>query len=48
MPTHYDDFFVPLGQDPEPIANVRLAELPEEIAAVSRDARLAALPRLDA
>jgi L-ascorbate metabolism protein UlaG (beta-lactamase superfamily) len=46
VPTHYDDFFVPLDESPEPIANVRLAELPEEIGAVSRDARLAAIPRL--
>ena len=30
VPTHYDDFFVPLDESPEPIANVRLAELPEE------------------
>ncbi len=47
VPTHYDDFFVPLGEGQEPIANVKLAELPEEIGAVSRDARIAALPRLD-
>jgi L-ascorbate metabolism protein UlaG (beta-lactamase superfamily) len=46
VPTHYDDFFVPLDASPEPIANVRLAELPDEIGAVSRDARIAALPRL--
>ena len=48
VPTHYDDFFVPLDEDAEPIANVRLAELPDEIGAVSRDARIAALPRLRA
>ncbi len=47
VPTHYDDFFVPLGESQEPIANVKLAELPEEIGAVSRDAQVAALPRLD-
>lgn len=46
VPTHYDDFFVPLDSRPEPIANVRLAELPDEIGSVSRDARIAALPRL--
>jgi L-ascorbate metabolism protein UlaG (beta-lactamase superfamily) len=48
VPTHYDDFFVPLADDPEPIANVQLAELPDEIGAVSRDARLAAIPRVSA
>ncbi len=47
VPAHYDDFFVPLGAGQEPIANVKLAELPEEIGAVSRDAQIAALPRLD-
>ena len=48
VPTHYDDFFVPLGKAAEPIANVRLAELPDEIGAVSRDARIAAIPRVGA
>lgn len=48
VPTHYDDFFVPLEESPEPIANVRLAELPDEIGAVSRDAQIAAVPRLRA
>ena len=48
VPTHYDDFFVPLSERAEPIANVRLAELPAEIGAVSRDARIAAIPRVGA
>ena len=48
VPTHYDDFFVPLDQELETIGNVRLAELPAEIGAVSRDAELMALPRLQA
>jgi L-ascorbate metabolism protein UlaG (beta-lactamase superfamily) len=47
VPTHYDNFFRPLGQDLEFVANVQLAELPDEIAAVSRDIELAALPRGD-
>lgn len=47
VPTHYDDFFVPLDQDLETIGNVRLAELPEEIGAVSGSAELAALPRIE-
>jgi len=46
VPTHYDDFFVPLDDELETIGNVRLAELPDEIAAVSADATLAALPRV--
>jgi L-ascorbate metabolism protein UlaG (beta-lactamase superfamily) len=45
VPTHYDDFFKPLGEDLDLIGNVRLAELPDELGAVSRDLTLAALPR---
>ena len=47
MPTHYDNFFRPLGQRLEFVSNVQLSQLPMEIGAVSRDARLAALPRAD-
>jgi L-ascorbate metabolism protein UlaG (beta-lactamase superfamily) len=47
IPTHYDNFFRPLGQQLEFVANVQLAELPEEIGAVSREIEIAALPRLD-
>jgi L-ascorbate metabolism protein UlaG (beta-lactamase superfamily) len=47
VPTHYDNFFRPLGQRLEFVANVQLAELPTEIGAVSRDIELAALPRSD-
>ena len=47
VPTHYDNFFRPLGQRMEFVSNVQLASLPEEIGAVSADARLAALPRAD-
>ncbi len=47
VPTHYDNFFRPLGQSMEFVSDVRLAGLPEEIGAVSRDVELAALPRAD-
>jgi L-ascorbate metabolism protein UlaG (beta-lactamase superfamily) len=47
IPTHYDNFFRPLGQRMEFVANVQLTELPEEIAAVSREIEIAALPRAD-
>ncbi len=47
VPTHYDNFFRPLGQRLEFVSNVQLAALPEEIGAVSADAHLAALPRAD-
>jgi L-ascorbate metabolism protein UlaG (beta-lactamase superfamily) len=47
VPTHYDNFFRPLGQRLEFVANVQLAELPEEIGAVGSDFELAALPRAD-
>jgi L-ascorbate metabolism protein UlaG (beta-lactamase superfamily) len=48
VPTHYDNFFRPLGQPLEFVSNVQLAELPDEIGAVSADIELAALPRSDA
>lgn len=47
VPTHYDNFFRPLGAEMEFVANVQLSELPEEIASVSRDFEVAALPRSD-
>jgi L-ascorbate metabolism protein UlaG (beta-lactamase superfamily) len=47
VPTHYDNFFRPLGQRMEFVGNVQLAELPDEIGAVSRDIEVAALPRAD-
>ncbi|HEX3324847.1 MAG TPA: MBL fold metallo-hydrolase [Solirubrobacterales bacterium] len=48
VPTHYDNFFRPLGRPMEFVSNVKLAALPEEIGAISANARLAALPRTDA
>jgi L-ascorbate metabolism protein UlaG (beta-lactamase superfamily) len=47
VPTHYDDFFAPLGSDEKFVPRVRLADVPAEVAGVSRDARVAALPRID-
>jgi L-ascorbate metabolism protein UlaG (beta-lactamase superfamily) len=47
VPTHYDDFFAPLGEDMELVANVDLAGLPDELHSVSRDVAVAALPRRD-
>jgi L-ascorbate metabolism protein UlaG (beta-lactamase superfamily) len=47
VPTHYDNFFTPLGRDLEPIRQVRLTSVPEEVTAISRDATVAALPRTD-
>jgi L-ascorbate metabolism protein UlaG (beta-lactamase superfamily) len=47
VPTHYDNFFTPLGRDLEPIWRVQLASVPEEVATVSRDATVAALRRTD-
>ncbi len=48
VPTHYDDFFAPLGRRLTFVRQARLAELPGEIGAVSADARVAALARIDA
>lgn len=47
VPTHYDDFFAPLGGDQKLLRGVKLTDVPGEVAGVSRDARVAALPRVD-
>ena len=47
IPTHYDNFFRPLGEEMAFVANVQLARLPDEVAAVSREIEIAALPRAD-
>jgi L-ascorbate metabolism protein UlaG (beta-lactamase superfamily) len=47
IPTHYDNFFRPLGEELDFVANVQLAALPDEIARVSREIEIAALPRSD-
>ncbi|HMJ36962.1 MAG TPA: MBL fold metallo-hydrolase [Baekduia sp.] len=48
VPTHYDNFFSPLGRPQDFVKRVDLAGLPGEVAAVAGDTRLAALPRVDA
>jgi L-ascorbate metabolism protein UlaG (beta-lactamase superfamily) len=48
VPTHYDDFFKPLDDPMDFTTNVKLANVPEEVGAVSRDFSTAALPRLRA
>jgi L-ascorbate metabolism protein UlaG (beta-lactamase superfamily) len=48
VPTHYDNFFRPLDGPMEFVSDVQLSRLPEEIAAVSASAELAALPRITA
>jgi L-ascorbate metabolism protein UlaG (beta-lactamase superfamily) len=47
VPTHYDNFFTPLGRPQDFVARVKLAEVPREVGQVARDARVAALPRID-
>jgi L-ascorbate metabolism protein UlaG (beta-lactamase superfamily) len=48
VPTHYDNFFSPLGRTQDFVRRVDLAGVPREIAEVTTDARVAALPRIDA
>ena len=48
VPTHYDNFFSPLGRAQDFVRGVRLAAVPREVGEVARDARVAALPRVDA
>ena len=47
VPTHYDNFFSPLGQPQDFVARVKLAEVPREVGEVASDARVAALQRVD-
>ena len=48
VPTHYDDFFAPLGAPEAFVRRVNLGELPDEIARASSASMIAALPRVDA
>ena len=48
VPTHYDNFFSPLGRPQDFVRRVRLADVPDEIRKVSAHARVAALARVDA
>jgi L-ascorbate metabolism protein UlaG (beta-lactamase superfamily) len=47
VPTHYDNFFSPLGRTQGFVRRVDLAAVPREIAEVTTAARVAALPRID-
>jgi L-ascorbate metabolism protein UlaG (beta-lactamase superfamily) len=47
VPTHYDNFFAPLGGKPRLLRRVELGAVPEEVAAVSANASVAALRRVD-
>jgi L-ascorbate metabolism protein UlaG (beta-lactamase superfamily) len=48
VPTHYDNFFSPLGRPQDFVRRVQLGEVPSEVRQVARDAQVAALPRIDA
>ncbi|WP_272476836.1 MBL fold metallo-hydrolase [Baekduia alba] len=48
VPTHYDNFFSPLGRPQDFVRRVQLADVPSEVRQVSRDAQVVALPRIDA
>ena len=45
---HYDDFFRPLDASMGLSTNVNLAQVPDEVGAISRDFQVAALPLLGA
>lgn len=47
VPTHYDNFFRPLGRELDFVRNVKLASVPGEVGAVSSSAAVCALPRID-
>lgn len=47
VPTHYDNFFSPLGHGLDFVRNVRLADVPGEVGSVSASATICALPRAD-
>jgi L-ascorbate metabolism protein UlaG (beta-lactamase superfamily) len=47
VPTHYDDFFAPLGSPERFVRKVNLAGLHDEITAASSNATVAALKRVD-
>jgi len=47
VPTHYDNFFSPLGRPQDFVRRVDLADVPDEVRRVAGAARVAALPRID-
>ena len=48
VPTHYDNFFSPLGVPQDFVRRVNLSDVPREVHRVARDATVAALRRIDA
>jgi L-ascorbate metabolism protein UlaG (beta-lactamase superfamily) len=48
VPTHYDNFFAPLGRPQDFVRRVDLADVPDEVRRVSRDTQVAAFRRIDA
>lgn len=48
VPTHYDDFFAPLGREQRFVRGVDLDGVPDEVRRVSAAAEVVALPRVDA
>ena len=48
VPTHYDNFFSPLGRPQDFVRRVDLGDVPREVERVARDVRVAALRRVDA
>jgi L-ascorbate metabolism protein UlaG (beta-lactamase superfamily) len=47
VPTHYDNFFSPLGRPQDFVRRVNLGEVPDEVGRVAKDAQVAALARVD-
>ena len=47
VPTHYDNFFSPLGVRQDFVRRVNLADVPREVHSVARDTTVAAFPRID-
>jgi L-ascorbate metabolism protein UlaG (beta-lactamase superfamily) len=47
VPTHYDNFFSPLGAPQDYVRRVELGAVPDEVRRVARDAQVAALARVD-
>jgi len=48
VPTHYDNFFSPLGRQQALVPRINLSDLPSEVAHAAPDAQVAALQRIDA
>jgi L-ascorbate metabolism protein UlaG (beta-lactamase superfamily) len=47
VPTHYDNFFSPLGAPQDYVRRVELGAVPDEVRRVTRDVQVAALARVD-